>query len=629
MATTPLDMATYIPPDSSQPPADFVLRLTVSASIPHHRTPLSPLHFLLRAALIVPDKLALVHPEKGYRFTYSQWAARTLSLTFAINRLPGWKRGEKVAVIAPNTPLILEAHNGILAAGGIIVPINIRNTQAEVRYVLSHAGVRAILVDSEFEHLVPRDPHLDGGKAGVAVIVSHDTGGRAGSIADAYEGFLAEGRRYWEEVQRKELEAVRNLVLPEYAARRDWELIEVTSNEDEACALCYTSGTTGRPKGVLTTHRGSYLAALSNAYESKIDRFSVYLWVLPAFHACGWTYVWAINAAFATHYILRKVDYDVIWHALTHSGVTHYCGAPTVQLAIVHHPDAKKVNVDGRGVVRVAVAASAPTASLLGKMEALGLEPIHVYGLTESYGPLVQRYPDPEWKSLNVDERARLMARQGHGFLAADEARVFKRPEDFDGDWSKVHGPLRPVKRDGKELGEIALRGNLVMLGYFQDAAATSRVMKDNWFMTGDLAVRHPGGEVAILDRGKDLVISGGENVSSLMVEQELAAHPDVLECALIARPHPKWSESGHAFVVLNSCALQREGGYANVKSGAAATARMHESFRAHCKARMSGFAVPQWFEIVDELPKTSTGKVQKNVLRERVKGYDDKQSKL
>ncbi len=617
-------LASYLPPPSSQPPSNFVLRNYLPPSIPAHRTPLTPVHFLLRAALIVPDKLAVLHPEKGYAFTYAQWAARTLSLCFAINKVPGWKRGERVAVIAPNTPLILEAHNAILAAGGVITPLNIRNTPKEIEYVLGHSGARLILVDSEFRHLAPTTP-----PPGVTIIVSNDTGGRtfhpsvSDSVAfpdDPYEQFLHEGRKEWERVQHAELLACRRLNRPDAVARRDWELIELDADEEAPAALCYTSGTTGRPKGVLTTHRGSYLAAVANSYESQIDRDSVYLWVLPAFHACGWTYVWAVNASFATHYVLRKVDYDQIWRAISDFGVTHYCGAPTVQLAIVNHQDAHKIDVDGRRRVKVGVAASAPTAHLLGKMEQLGLEPVHIYGLTESYGPLVKRYFDPAWAKLSVDERARLMARQGHGFLTSDEARVFRRPEDFSGDWRDVKGPAQDVERNGKELGEIALRGNLVMLGYYEDDEATAKVMKDGYFMTGDLAVRHPGGEIAILDRGKDIIISGGENISSLYVEGELAAHPDVLECCVVARAHPKWAESGHAFVVLNSRALPR---FSKEKE-----AEWHDDLRKFCKSKMSGFAVPQWFEIVDELPKTSTGKVQKNVLRDRIKKLD-RESKL
>lgn len=312
------------------------------------------------------------------------------------------------------------------------------------------------------------------------------------------------------------------------------------------------SGTTGKPKGVLTSHRGSYLAAVSNAFESQLAADSVYLWVLPAFHAAGWTYPWAVTAALATHYILRRVDNDRIWAALKSDGITHYCGAPTVNIGLVNHPAASRLP----HVVRVAIAASAPTADLLAKLEALNLLPVHVYGQTENYGPFTKRYSEPSWAQLGVEERARLMARQGHGFLAVDEVRVVRPPKEKDGQTEQASNAPRDerqlidVARDGKEIGEIVMRGNLAMLEYFADTAATQKTVKHGWLHTGDLAVRYSGGEIAIKDRAKDILISGGENVSSLMVENELASHDAILECTIVARPHEKWGEVGHAFVV-------------------------------------------------------------------------------
>jgi len=462
------------------------------------------------------------------------------------------------------------------------------------------------LVDYEYAHLIPKQL-----PSHVTVIISNDTGGKKGIDADPYEKFLQGGRDIWNRIEEQERQKWGN------KARKGWELIEIVSDENEACALCYTSGTTGKPKGVLTTHRGSYLAALANAFESQLDSNSVYLWVLPAFHAAGWTYPWAVTAALGTHFILRRVDNNLIWDALLNHGVTHYCGAPTVQIGLVNHEKATKLPRQ----VKVAIAASAPTADLLGKLETLNITPVHVYGQTENYGPFTKRYFEPAWLQLSVDERAKLMARQGHGFLVVDEVRVVKRTEEDgknksssistdDGDRDLID-----VARDGKEIGEIIMRGNLAMLEYYEDKEATAKTIKNGWLHTGDLAVRYPGGEVFIADRAKDIIISGGENISSLMVESELADHEDVLESCVVARNHEKWGEVGHAFVVLKS-GKQKD----------------IEKLRQHCRTRMSKvsrcgdsiskacliftqhiqFAVPMYIDIVDELPKTSTGKVQK-----------------
>ncbi|SNX85411.1 related to AMP-binding protein [Melanopsichium pennsylvanicum] len=595
----------YTPPRSSQPPQGhpFELSLSQHPQTPHHRSSLTPVSFLLRAALITPRKTAIIHPERGYSFTYEQWAARTLSLAFALQSLPGYKVGDRVAVISPNAPLISDAHWAIPAIGGIITPINIRNTPKEVAYVLEHSGSTIILCDHEFAHLVPENPGPN-----VTVVISKDSGGQ--DPTDGYEKFLDQGWQAWQQAEQAELQRYKARTKPSTEPKTGWKLILAPKDEEQPIALCYTSGTTGRPKGVLTNHRGAFLAAVSNAFEAQITQDSVYLWVLPMFHACGWACPWAVTAAHATHYIIRKVDNSVIWDALLHHGVTHYSGAPTVQIGLVNHPMAKKLAQK----VNVAVAASAPTASLLAKMEELNLYPVHVYGLTETYGPFTRRYSEPEWAQLDVDSRARLMARQGHSFLTSDEVRVIRTESSTDPSTED----LIDVERTGKETGEIVTRGNITMLGYYNDKAATDKAVMKGWFHTGDLAVRHPGGEIQILDRGKDIIISGGENISSLMVEQELASHSYVLECCVIARPHEKWGERGQAFIVLTEQAKAKLKVGELKKKGSKENVELVDELRKHCKARMSGFAVPEWFDIVDELPKTSTGKVQKNVLRAR-----------
>ncbi|KAN0066158.1 hypothetical protein ACQY0O_000252 [Thecaphora frezii] len=584
----------YTPPRSSTPPVDFALNLSPPPGAPHSRTELTPVAFLIRAALIAPNKLAITHPERGYHFTYAQWAARVLSLTFAILTLPGFKEGDRVAVISPNSPLIADAHFGILAAAGVITPINVRNTPKEVEYVLYHSGATVILVDHQLTHLVPNPV-----PSGVIVVVSNDSGGQDPS--DPYEAFLDKGYQAWQAAEAAQKGKGPGL------SRSGWRLITTPTSEELPCALCYTSGTTGRPKGVITTHRGSYLAAIAGAFEAQFTTESVYLWVLPMFHACGWTYPWGVTAAMATHVTIRKVDNDVIWDALLNHGITHYTGAPTVQIGITNHPKARKLD----RIVKVSVAASAPTAVLLAKMESLNLHPVHVYGATETYGPFTRRYAEPHWADLDVDERARLMARQGHSFLVADECRVVrpvdpKRPEQSE---------LVDVAQDGKEAGEIVMRGNIAMKEYYKDPEATAKIVINGWIHMGDIAVRHPGGEIQIMDRGKDIIISGGENISSLAVEQELAAHPDVLECCVVARPHEKWGERGQAYVVLNVEGRRKHG---KASKGTAEHEALVQELKKHCKARMSGFAVPEWVDVVEELPKTSTGKVQKNVLRAR-----------
>ncbi|SPO27298.1 related to AMP-binding protein [Ustilago trichophora] len=597
-------MSSYSPPRSSRPTTSipFELSLAHHPATPHHRSSLTPVFFLLRAALIAPRKLAIAHPERGYSFTYEQWAARTLSLTFALLSVPGFKLGDRVAVISPNAPLIADAHYSIPAAGGIITPINIRNTPKEVAYVLEHSGSTIILCDHEFTHLLPPPA------AGITVVISKDSGGQDPS--DDYEKFLDQGWQAWQKAEQAELEKYKSRTKPSAEPRTGWKLISAPQDEEQPIALCYTSGTTGRPKGVLTNHRGAYLSAVANAFESNITQDSVYLWVLPMFHACGWTYPWAVTASLGTHHTIRKVDNAVIWDALLNHGVTHYCGAPTVQIGLVNHPSARKLNRR----VNVAVAASAPTANLLAKMESLNLYPVHVYGLTETYGPFTRRYFEPEWAQLDVDSRARMMARQGHSYLTSDEVRVIRTESSNDASTDD----LVDVERNGKETGEIVIRGNMTMLGYYNDPAATSKAVMKGYFHTGDLAVRHPGGEIQILDRGKDIIISGGENISSLMVEQELAAHADILECCVIARPHEKWGERGQAFVVLTEQAKGKVNVDELKKKGSKENVAFVEALKKHCKERMSGFAVPEWFDVVDELPKTSTGKVQKNVLRAR-----------
>jgi acyl-CoA synthetase (AMP-forming)/AMP-acid ligase II len=319
------------------------------------------------------------------------------------------------------------------------------------------------------------------------------------------------------------------------------------------------------------------------------------------FHAAGWTYPWANTVAFATQITLRTVDFDLIWNHLLNSNVTHYCGAPTVQIGIVNHPLARRPP----NLVKAIIAGAAPTAHLLGKLEEIGIAPIHVYGLTETYGPFTRSYPQPFWKGLSLAERSKLVARQGHSFSTAQEIRVIMPPKDDE------DPTLEDVPRDGKTMGEIIMSGNILMKEYLSDPQATRKAFRGGAFHSGDLAVMHPDGSVAIMDRSKDIIISGGENASSLAIEQELSSHPHVLEVAVVARSHPKWGERPHAFVILHP---QHVKTWSQKPPSAFA-----DDLKKHAKTVLPGFACPEWVDVVPELPKTSTGKIMKHELRKVV----------
>ncbi|KII93264.1 hypothetical protein PLICRDRAFT_384862 [Plicaturopsis crispa FD-325 SS-3] len=564
--------AAFQPTRESIPPVSYGLRLKQAPGLPVNIHPLNPLAFILRAAQIYPDKLALAHPEVPYPayYSFAVWSQRIQNLAYALIQA-GIQPGDRVAIIAPNAPIIADAHYGVLAARAVLTPVNTRLTPAEVAYILDHSGARLILVDHECAHLIPRDSK-------VPVVVSKDTG-RAG---DPYEEFLSAGRRF--------------------SGEKGWAGLQAEGDENAPAVLCYTSGTTGRPKGVLTTLRGSYLAAIANASEGRINRDSTYLWILPMFHAAGWTYPWANVFAFATQITLRTVEYSTIWKQFLHNGVTHYCAAPTVQIGIVNHPAAARPPQS----ITAVIAGAAPTAHLISELEKIGINPVHVYGLTETYGPFTRNYAQPFWSKLSLSDRAKLMARQGFTYATAEDVRIVYQPEDAHAD----PDVLVDVPRDGKTVGEIVTRGNIVMKEYFQDAEATRKAFQGGWFHSGDLAVMHPDGSIAIMDRSKDLIISGGENASSLAIEQELASHPHILEVSVVARPHPKWGERPMAFVVIHPQHSARWHG----RHG-----EFHQELKKHVRGRLPGFAHPEWVEVVKELPKTSTGKILKTDLRKIV----------
>jgi fatty-acyl-CoA synthase len=510
-----------------------------------YRTELSPLSFLQRSAYVFPDKPAVIHGRR--RYSYRQLEERVNRLASAL-RAAGLEKQDRVAFICPNTPAMLEAHYGVPLAGGVLVAVNIRLSSNEIGYILEHSGSTFLFVDHEFEAVVkPLD------LSGLRVIRVDDTG----LPGDPYEDFLATGRP----------EAVES----------------VLEDEDETIAINYTSGTTGRPKGVMYSHRGTWINAMGEVVETAMSFDTKYLWTLPMFHCNGWCYTWGVTAVAGTHVCLRRVESGRIWELLESEGITHYCGAPTVQIGVVNDPKAHRLPRP----VTVTVAGAPPSPTLLGKLKELNFRPVHVYGLTETYGPHTVCAWHEEWDGLPADEQARLAARQGQGYALFDLVRV-------------VDPEMRDVPRDGQTLGEVVMIGNNCAKGYFEQPEATAEAFRGGWFHSGDIGVWHPDGYIELRDRAKDIIISGGENISTIEVEQCVARHPAVMECAVVAMPDEKWGERPKAFVTL--------------KPGHAATEQEVIDF---CKRNIASFKAPAAVEFGD-LPKTSTGKIQKFVLRDR-----------
>ena len=508
------------------------------------RTELNPVDFLTRAAYVYPEKTAMVDGE--HRYSYGQLAERAWRLANAL-RSAGLRKGDRVATLLFNSSPMLEAHFGVPAAGGILVAINHRLASPEVGYILEHSGARFLLLDAALEAIV------------APLALSDVTVIRCGGpdTEDRYEQFLAAASR---EIPDSWLE-----------------------DEEETISINYTSGTTGRPKGVQYTYRGAYLNAMSEVIVAGMNPESVYLWTLPMFHCNGWCFPWAVTAVAATHVALRTVQPELVWQLIDEEGVTHYNGAPTVQLMIINHPRAHRLDQP----VTAMVAASPPSPTLLARMAELNFRIVHVYGLTETYGPITVCPTQDGWQELPVEEQAKLLARQGQAYPSADLIRV-------------VDPDMRDIPRDAEAMGEVVMRGNNVMSGYFADQAATEQACRGGWFHSGDLAVWHPDGNIELRDRSKDIIISGGENISSIEVEQTICAHPAVLECAVIGIPHERWGERPKAFVTLND--------------QASASA---DEIIAFCRQRLARYKCPDTIAF-GPLPKTSTGKVQKFALRER-----------
>jgi len=520
---------------------------------------ITPLSFIERTAQVYPNRLAVLHGV--LRRNWAEVYRRCRQLGSALER-GGIRKGDTVAVMLPNTPAMVEAHFGIPMCGAVLNALNTRLDAATIAFMLDHGEARAVLVDVEFAPVMREAIALRTGTGPLLVVDVDDPvfgpGTTVGSVT--YEDLLALGD-------------------PEYA----WSM---PADEWDAIALNYTSGTTGNPKGVVYHHRGAALNALSNILEWDMGKHPVYLWTLPMFHCNGWCFPWTIAARAGVNVCLRKVEAQAIFDLMREHGVTHYCGAPIVHGMLVHAPQAMKQGI--KAGVKAMVAGAAPPASMIEGMEHMGFDLTHVYGLTEVYGPATVCAKHPQWDALDIGERARLNARQGVRYHLERDVRVLDATT------------MKPVPQDGQTMGEIMFRGNIAMKGYLKNPKATGDAFAGGWFHSGDLAVVYPDSYIKIKDRSKDIIISGGENISSIEVEDVLYRHPAVLAVAVVAKADARWGETPVAFVELKAGAQVSE-----------------QDIVLHCKQHLAGFKVPRAV-VFCELPKTSTGKIQKFELRQR-----------
>ncbi|HZP87295.1 MAG TPA: acyl-CoA synthetase [Burkholderiales bacterium] len=529
-----------------------------------NHVPLSPLSFIRRTAVVYPHRPAVVHGP--HRKTWEETYARCRRLASALARR-GIGRNDTVAIIAPNIPAMYEAHFGVPMAGAVLNTLNTRLDAAAIAFMLEHGEAKVLLCDRELSDVVAKALAMLAKRPLVIDIDDPQAVGGAFLGEQTYEDFLASGD-------------------PEF----EWQLPQ---DEWDAIGLNYTSGTTGNPKGVVVHHRGAYLNAVCNAITWNMPHFPVYLWTLPMFHCNGWCFPWTLALMAGTSVCLRKVDAASVFGLIKEHRVTHYCGAPIVHNMLINAPRALRDGIDHK--VHCMIAGAAPPQTVIEGMERMGFDLTHVYGLTEVYGPAAVCAKQPEWETLPVTDRAERNGRQGVPY-ELQEDMIVADPRT-----------LQPVPRDGQTMGEIFFRGNITMKGYLKNPSATEEAFRGGWYHTGDLAVVHPDGYVKIKDRSKDIIISGGENVSTIEVEDVLYQHPAVLEAAVVARPDAKWGESVCAFVTL--------------KSGAPAVSA--EAIIAFCRERLAHYKCPRTV-VFGPLPKTSTGKIQKNVLREQARELKD-----
>ena len=527
---------------------------------PANHQPLTPLTFLERAASVFPDHTAIVHGK--LRRTYAEFYDRSRQLASALAG-KGIARGDTVSALLANTPAMLECHYGVPMCGGVLHSINTRLDAAIIAFQLDHAMSKIVIVDREFMPLMQEALALTDVSP---VVIQYDdpefTGKTPAIDALDYDAFVASGD-------------------PEF----EWLMPE---DEWDAISINYTSGTTGDPKGVVSHHRGAYLLAQGNALTTSMQKHAVYLWTLPMFHCNGWCFPWTLSAIIGTHVCLRQVRAEPIWSALADEKVSHLCGAPIVMSLLISAPEHEKRYLDH--TVQFFTAAAPPPEKLLADMNEAGFDVTHLYGLTETYGPAVVNDWHAEWSTRPKAEQAALKSRQGVRYLPLEQLDVLD-PET-----------MQPVPRDGKTMGEVMFRGNVVMKGYFRNQKATKEAFEGGWFHSGDLGVRYPDGYIQLKDRSKDIIISGGENISSIEVEEVLYRHPDVSVAAVVAMPHEKWGETPCAFIEL-----------------AAGRSVDSEELRQWCRDHLAPYKVPGKF-VFTEIPRTSTGKIQKFQMREQAK---------
>ncbi|MFK7965590.1 MAG: acyl-CoA synthetase [Burkholderiaceae bacterium] len=542
---------------------------------------LTPVSLVYWAADVYPDRLAVVHGE--LRLTWSEVARRAQSLATALQQM-GIGAGDTVAVMLPNTPAMVDAHYGVPMLGAVLNSINTRLDAATIAFILDHSEARVLIADAEFAEPVEAalEQMRKNGQPLPLVIDVLDPVFVKGASAEVKRV----GEHDFDHVLERGAQALDTQSASGIPTPND-PTLSGPDHEWRALALNYTSGTTGNPKGVVVHHRGAYLNAVGNIVAWNLPRHPVYLWTLPMFHCNGWCFPWTIAAVAGTHVCLRKVDPALIFELIRAHRVTHYCGAPVVHAGLINAPSDLSAGIDW--TVKAMVAGASPPASMIEGMDRLGFDVTHVYGLTEVYGPAAVCAKQPDWAQLPLGEQAQRNARQGVRYQVQQSMTVLD-PET-----------LKPVPADGNTMGEVVFRGNITMKGYLKNPSATAEAFAGGWFHTGDLGVIDPDGYVKLKDRAKDIIISGGENISSIEVEDVLYRHEAVLACAVVAKPDDKWGETPLAFVEL--------------KAGATVDA---QALIDHCRGALAGFKCPKEVRFL-ELPKTSTGKIQKHVLRKQI----------